>query len=104
MVNAETKTLSELLGASRRLAEAAADGDWDTVGQLRLDQQDLLAQVFAGYNRQPMTAEMMSGLAQIRVYTDMVLELAKERRSSLACAARQVRKGRVAANAYADCT
>ena len=104
MDDKKTKTLSALLSASRRLAESAADGDWDSVGELQLEQQDLLAQIFAGYDRAPMTADMLSGLAQVRVYTDMVLDLAKKQRAAIADAAREVRTGRAAVSAYAECT
>ncbi len=100
----ESKILSSLLGASRKLAECAADGDWDRVAELQLEQHDLLAQVFAGYDRPAMTAQTLSGLAQVRVYTDMVVELAKKRRNALASAATTVKTGRSAVSAYAECT
>ncbi len=104
MSDTDVKVLSELLSTSRKLAEAAVDGDWKSVGELQLDQKDLLAQIFAGYERPAMTAQMLSGLAQVRVYTDMVLELARKRRAGLADAARTVRTGREAVSAYAECS
>lgn len=104
MNHKDEKLLSDLLSTSRRLAESAADGDWKSVGELQLEQRDLIGQVFSGYERPTMTAEMLSGLAQVRVYTDMVLELARNKRSALADAAHTVRTGRTAVTAYAECT
>lgn len=104
MTVSRKKVLSALLRASRGLAESAADGEWERVAELQLEQRDLVGEVFAGYDRGPFTAEEMSGLAHVRVYTDMVVDLAKRRRSALANAADKLKVGRSAVSAYAECS
>ncbi len=95
--------LSQLLTTSRRLAESAANGTWDHVEELETEQRELLAYFFSKKGDRPMTAETMSGLAQVRLYTDMVLVLAKEKRSELGHASDRIQAGKNAVNAYADC-
>ena len=95
--------LSQLLTISRRLAESAANGTWDEVAELEAEQREMLAYFFARKGDEPMTAETMAGLAQVRLYTDMVVALAKEKRSELVHAADKMQAGRKAVNAYAEC-
>ncbi len=95
--------LSQLLTISRRLAESAANGTWDQVAELENEQRELLAYFFARKGDQPMTAETMSGLAQVRLYTDMVLVLAKEKRTELVHASDKMQATKKAINAYAEC-
>lgn len=95
--------LGQLLTISRRLAESASNGEWDEVAELELEQRELLAYFFARKGDEPMTAETMSGLAQVRLYTDMVVVLAKEKRGELVHAANRMQAGKQAINAYAEC-
>lgn len=104
MEDVRKNVLSELLNASRLLAEAAADGEWEDVAELEMRQRDLLADFFSGNHNKPMTAQMMSGLAHVRLYTDMVLELAKKKRAALAGASDTVKIGKIAVNAYGECS
>ncbi|NNF16996.1 MAG: hypothetical protein HKN70_09625 [Gammaproteobacteria bacterium] len=97
------ESLSELLSVSRRLAESATAGEWKEVAVLELEQRRMLEGFFKGNNDAPMTAEMVTELAHVRVYTDRVLELAKKQRAVLAGAADTLKKGQHAVNAYADC-
>ena len=95
--------LSQLLTISRRLAESAANGTWDHVSELETEQRELLAYFFSRKGDQPLTAEALAGLAQVRLYTDMVVMLAKEKRTYLSGAADQIQTGQKAVNAYAEC-
>lgn len=95
--------LAQLLTISRRLAESAANGTWDEVAELETEQREMLTYFFARKGDKPMTAETMSGLAQVRLYTDMVLVLAKEKRTEFAHASDRMQAGKNAVNAYAEC-
>jgi len=95
--------LSQLLTISRRLAESAANGTWDHVAELEQEQRELLAYFFARKGEEPMTAEVLAGLAQVRLYTDMVLMLAKKQRVVLSGAVDLLREGQNAVKAYAEC-
>ncbi len=95
--------LSQLLTISRRLAESAANGTWDHVAELEHEQSELLAYFFARKGEEPMTAEALAGLAQVRLYTDQVLMLAKKKRTVLSGAADRLKVGQNAVNAYAEC-
>ena len=98
------KIFCQLLSTSRHLAESAASGKWNNVSDLETNQRILLTDFFAGTNNEPMTAEVSSGLAQVRVYTDIVLHLAKEKRTSLAHASDKLKVGQSAVSAYAQCS
>ena len=104
MEERDNAVLVALLAASRKLAEAAANGLWDEVDALRIEQHDLIGSLFAGYERKTLTAEQMSGLAQVRVYTDMVLSLAKAKRTALHASVDTAKRGRVAVRAYGEAT
>ncbi len=95
--------LSQLLTISRRLAESAANGTWDHVAELEQEQKELLAYFFARKGDDPLTAEALAGLAQVRLYTDQVLMLAKQKRTTLASASDRIQVGQNAVKAYAAC-
>lgn len=95
--------LSQLLTISRRLAESAANGTWDHVAELEVEQRELLAYFFSRKGDQPLTAEALAGLAQVRLYTDMVVMLARKKRTLLAGAADRIKVGQNAVEAYAQC-
>ncbi|MFK8029910.1 MAG: hypothetical protein AB8G18_06690 [Gammaproteobacteria bacterium] len=95
--------LSQLLTISRRLAESAANGTWDHVAELEQEQRELLAYFFSRKGDQPLTAEALAGLAQVRLYTDMVVMLAKKKRKILGGAADRIQVGKKAVSAYAEC-
>ena len=104
MNDSRKKAISTLLSASRRLAECAADGEWESVAELQHQQHELVVEFFSSHERKSLTAKMMSDLAHVRVYTDMVLELAKRKRKTIVGAADKVKIGRNTVSAYAECS
>ncbi|MFK8017248.1 MAG: hypothetical protein AB8G17_17630 [Gammaproteobacteria bacterium] len=99
----ETKpVLTDLLSVSRRLAESASSGEWEVVSELKARQQELVETFFECNGGGPLSAHVLSELTQVRVFTDLVLELAKKRRTGLIDAGRKVATGRNAAAAYAN--
>ncbi|MFK7886256.1 MAG: flagellar protein FliT [Gammaproteobacteria bacterium] len=104
MSEAQKPILTDLLTTSRRLAEAASAGDWDVVADLKGRHEDLVRTFFDGLAGGPLSAHVLSELTQVRVYTDLVLELAKKRRTGLLDAGKKVTKGRRATAAYRDNT
>lgn len=101
MDDQEKPVLTQLLSVSRSLAEAASEGDWDCVGELKNRQQCLVETFFDGHGRGPLSAHVLSELTQVRVFTDLVVELAKKRRTGLIGAAGALQDNRNAARAYA---
>ncbi|MEO1573559.1 MAG: hypothetical protein AAFU65_01210 [Pseudomonadota bacterium] len=93
--------LTDLLTTSRQLAEAASAGDWDVVGELRGQHEKLVRTFFNQLNGGPLSAHVLSELTQVRVYTDLVLELAKKRRSGLVEAGQALQERKRATQAYA---
>lgn len=100
MQQQEKPVLTDLLSVSRQLAEAASTGDWEVVGDLKQRQQELVETFFSGNGGSPLSAHVLSELTQVRVFTDLVLELAKKRRTGLIDAGRKASTGRRAAQAY----
>lgn len=96
--------LTDLLTTSRRLAEAATSGDWEIVAELKSRHEKLVRTFFDGLDGGPLSAHVLSELTQVRVYTDLVLELAKKRRTNLQDTGKKVSTGRRAAAAYRDNT
>ena len=92
--------LTDLLTVSRRLAESASEGEWEVVAELKGRHQKLVETFFDGQGRSPLSAHVLSELTQVRVFTDLVLELAKKRRAGLLNAGKSLQKGRKAAKAY----
>ncbi len=92
--------LTDLLTVSRNLAEAASEGEWEVVSELKGRQQELVETFFDGHGRSPLSAHVLSELTQVRVFTDLVLELAKKRRAGLLNASQSLQSGRKAAKAY----
>jgi hypothetical protein len=104
MSETQKPILTDLLTTSRRLAEAATSGDWEVVGHLKSRHEELVRTFFDGLDGGPLSAHVLSELTQVRVYTDLVLELAKKRRSSLLESGTKVTTGRRATAAYRDNT
>ncbi|MEM6639231.1 MAG: hypothetical protein AAF610_04945 [Pseudomonadota bacterium] len=102
MDNKQKPVLTELLSTSRQLAETASAGDWEAVATLRVRHEELVRTFFSHINGAPLSAHVMSELAQVRVYTDMVLELAKRRRASLVEAGQVLQSRQRATTAYAE--
>lgn len=92
--------LTDLLTVSRRLAEAASEGEWEIVSELKGRHQDLVETFFDGQGRSPLSAHVLSELTQVRVFTDLVLELAKKRRAGLLNSSKALQTGRKATKAY----
>lgn len=101
MHNSQKPVLTDLLTTSRQLAEAASAGDWDVVGELRGRHEKLVRTFFNELNGGPLSAHVLSELTQVRVYTDLVLELAKKRRSGLVDAGQAMQERQRASQAYA---
>ncbi len=102
MQQQEKPILTDLLSVGRRLAESASTGEWEVVSDLKMRQQELVETFFDGHAGSPLSAHVLSELTQVRVFTDLVLELAKKRRTGLVDAGRKVSTGRKAAQAYAN--
>lgn len=100
MQNHDKPILTDLLTTSRQLAEAATAGDWDVVTGLREKHDTLVRTFFADLNGGPLSAHVLSELTQVRVYTDLVLELAKKRRTGLADASKSLQDRQRATRAY----
>jgi hypothetical protein len=98
----EKPVLTQLLSVSRRLAEAASDGDWEGVDALKSRQTWLVKTLFDGQENGPLSGHVLSELTQVRVFTDLVVELARQRRETLLDKGDAVRAGRKAAHAYAQ--
>ncbi|MEM7081998.1 MAG: hypothetical protein AAF465_04650 [Pseudomonadota bacterium] len=95
--------LAQLLTVSRQLAESAANGTWDHVVELECEQRELLAWFEARKGDKPLTADVLAGLAQVRLYTDMVVMLARTRREELVASVDHIKVGQQAVAAYAEC-
>lgn len=102
MEQTQKPVLTDLLSVSRQLAEAASEGEWDAVNELKSRHQTLVTTFFDGHGRGPLSAHVLSELTQVRVFTDLVLELAKKRRRGLIEAGQSLQNGRRAAQAYAN--
>jgi hypothetical protein len=102
MEQTQKPVLTDLLSVSRRLAESASEGEWDSVNELKTRHQELVTTFFDSHGRGPLSAHVLSELTQVRVFTDLVLELAKKRRTGLLEAGQSVQAGRKAAQAYAS--
>lgn len=100
MDDQEKPVLTQLLSVSRSLAEAASAGDWEHVDTLKSRQKNLVETFFDGHGRGPLSAHVLSELTQVRVFTDLVVELAKARRGNLIDAASIMQNNRAAARAY----
>ena len=102
MEQTQKPVLTDLLSVSRQLAELASAGEWDSVNELKLRHQELVTTFFDGHGSGPLSAHVLSELTQVRVFTDLVLELAKKRRSALLEKGKAVQAGRKAVAAYAS--
>ena len=77
MEQTQKPVLTDLLSVSRHMAELASAGEWDSVNELKLRHQELVTTFFDGDGRGPLSAHVLSELTQVRVFTDLVLELAQ---------------------------
>lgn len=102
MSQEQKPVLTDLLTTSRQLAEAASAGDWDIVSDLKGKHEQLVRTFFDSTRNGPLSAHVLSELTQVRVYTDLVLELAKKRRSGLLESGKKITQGRRATAAYHD--